>query len=204
MTSDNVFSDLPKHCASMSQYSKLSNDGKLFAIYIFESFSTDELGEIAQVLSASGLSPTDPTLAKLAPEYDCPGLSLQIALQRHATLAAKEHDQQQCQSAKKPHHPSTLLAIASKHWKQKGILAVNMNTDHNGTIEVLRLPAKGSAVTLANIEIGNSSWDEPSAMSVKSCRRRDFRLPHPPLRSRSLQKMSSRGSKSMTPQCTMH
>jgi hypothetical protein len=158
MESASFYADLPQMMPDMAQYSNLSNDGKYFAIYTFHSFSVTELGDILNTASDAPISCQPPTAA-LSPSHDCAGIPLRAALDRHATLA-KDQQQQSKQESTTGLHPYIILAVIKKNWNDEGILAVNMNANYDGTIDYLLLPAQGCGTALANITVGNSSWEE--------------------------------------------
>lgn len=135
-----------------------------YAIYFTVSISTTEVNALvsaintpieSRLVNAVGLFANGP--ARVAPQADFAGKSLQDVVNHHKEAIIAGDD------GLKHYHPLSIIAITNTDWRTHGVLLIslyNCSPSGRGYVFAFPHPALQAASVLADIEVGNTSWEE--------------------------------------------
>ncbi|KAI0549783.1 hypothetical protein F4679DRAFT_251273 [Xylaria curta] len=150
--SDTPDLSLPAKAPSMARYHDEPMTLHPAALYTLVSLTDEELGELERECEDGCIDTGNErgTSVRLAPQPRFVDQPLRAVFDYHLELGAQN-----------TFEPRYFIAAVDKAWKAKGVILVTLDDDDlDCNVDSFRIKAVDSGLSVVNLQIGNSSWDE--------------------------------------------
>ncbi|KAI1379799.1 hypothetical protein F4677DRAFT_407680 [Hypoxylon crocopeplum] len=150
--SDNPDLSLPAKAPSMARYHDEPMTLHPAALYTLVDLTDAELGDLERKCEAGCIDTgSEPgTSVRLAPRPRFVGQPLRAVFDYHLELGTQN-----------TFEPRYFIAAVEKDWRAKGVILVTLDDDElDCNVDSFRIKAVDAGLSVVNLQIGNSSWDE--------------------------------------------
>ncbi|KAI1733795.1 hypothetical protein F4680DRAFT_440383 [Xylaria scruposa] len=150
--SDTPDLSLPAKAPSMVRYHDEPMTLHPAALYTLANLTDEELEELERECETGCIDTGNErgTSVRLAPQSRFVGQPLRAAFDYHLELGTQN-----------TYEPRYFIAAVEKDWNTKGVILVTLDDDElDCNVDSFRIKAVDAGLSVVNLQIGNSSWDE--------------------------------------------
>jgi hypothetical protein len=150
--SENPDLSLPAKAPSMARYHDEPMTLRPAALYTLVDLTHAELGDLERECEAGCIDTGNErgTGVRLAPQPRFVGQPLRAVFDYHLELGTQN-----------TFEPRYFITVVEENWRNKGVILVTLDDDElDCNVDSFRIKAVDAGLSVMNLQIGNSSWDE--------------------------------------------